>query len=336
MPGTCISGSSSKSAGAIPGVKPQGSPVDQEYWSLKVFCAVAEEQSVTLAAKRLTLGQPGVSMAIQRLEKRWGAKLVERRGRRVFLTEAGAALYGHALRTLRSARDLEDRMGHLGASDKLAVRVLTRGTLSFQFIPRVLARFWKQHPDVRVEVRSVGGSLVYLRDVLDAPSQFAVLTRGGGVIVSPGVMVEEIGREPRIVVAAPSHPLARSSAVSLAELAQQTFVVGSRQSPHILALREQFNAAGLQLRIAVELTGDGARTLVKEGVGVGLMLRVNVEEDLMREKLCCLDVPELSLSADLLLGYRDDWELDDATLALMQFMRSYAAARQSTLAGGSG
>lgn len=267
-------------------------------------------------------------MVIQRLEKRWGAKLIERRGKRVYLTEAGAALYAHALRTLRSGRELEDQVGRIGAPDSAAVQVFTRGPLATHFVPLVLARFWKEHPDARVQVSDVGGSLVFLRDILTDGSRLAVLTRGAGVIVSPGVEIEEIGREPRIFVVAPDHPLAHGDEVTLEELSREPLVVGSRQPPHILALREQFNSAGLQLRIAMELVGDGARTLVRQGVGVGLMLRINVEADLRTGALCHVNVPELDLYADLLMGYRDAPGPDPSTAALMQLIREFGACRQ--------
>lgn len=46
-------------------------PIAQDSWSPRVFCAVAEQGSVTQPARRLDMSQPGVSMAIRRLEQRY-------------------------------------------------------------------------------------------------------------------------------------------------------------------------------------------------------------------------------------------------------------------------
>src|SRR5258707_12842049 len=59
---------------------------------LRVFVAVAERQHVTRAAAVLNLAQSAVSAAIAALEARHGAKLFDRVGRGVELTEAGALL----------------------------------------------------------------------------------------------------------------------------------------------------------------------------------------------------------------------------------------------------
>src|ERR1051325_2318450 len=84
--------------------------VDQEYWNLRVFCVVAEQQSVSLAAQQLSMSQSGVSMVLHRLGQRFGGRLTQRAGKRIVLTPAGVEVYRHALDTLRSATDLESRI----------------------------------------------------------------------------------------------------------------------------------------------------------------------------------------------------------------------------------
>ena len=67
---------------------------------LAAFCAVVERRSFSLAAERLGVTQPAVSLQIQGLEKRLGTKLLDRSGRRVEPTEAGMRLYRGAQRLL--------------------------------------------------------------------------------------------------------------------------------------------------------------------------------------------------------------------------------------------
>ncbi|MBY0398589.1 MAG: LysR family transcriptional regulator, partial [Thermoleophilia bacterium] len=67
-----------------------------ELRELELFVAVAEELHFGRAAARAHLSQPALTQAIARLERRLGARLLERTTRRVSLTPAGSALLGRA------------------------------------------------------------------------------------------------------------------------------------------------------------------------------------------------------------------------------------------------
>src|SRR3974377_921228 len=63
---------------------------------LRIFVAVAERQHVTQAAQSLNLAQSAATHAIAALETRYDTKLFNRVGRRIELTEAGAAFLAEA------------------------------------------------------------------------------------------------------------------------------------------------------------------------------------------------------------------------------------------------
>src|SRR3954471_6841831 len=73
---------------------------------LAAFCAVVERRSFSLAAERLGVTQPAVSLQVRSLEKRLGAQLLDRSRRRVEPTEAGLRLYRGAQRILQLEHDL--------------------------------------------------------------------------------------------------------------------------------------------------------------------------------------------------------------------------------------
>src|SRR6266705_5469545 len=73
---------------------------------LNAFCEVVERKSFSLAAEKLGVTQPAVSLQVRSLEKRLGTQLLDRSGRRVEPTESGLKLYRGAQRLLA----LEDQL----------------------------------------------------------------------------------------------------------------------------------------------------------------------------------------------------------------------------------
>ena len=80
------------------------------YHHLLYFWTVAREGGVSQAAKRLNLAQPTISNQLKRLEKSLGASLLERKGRRLELTETGKVVYRYADEIFSLGRELTNAL----------------------------------------------------------------------------------------------------------------------------------------------------------------------------------------------------------------------------------
>src|SRR5882757_3847633 len=81
---------------------------------LQAFCEVVDRKSFSLAAEKLGVTQPAVSLQIRALEKRLGTQLLDRSGRRVEPTEAGMRLYRGAQRLLALEEQVLAEVGEDG------------------------------------------------------------------------------------------------------------------------------------------------------------------------------------------------------------------------------
>ena len=194
---------------------------------LRYFVVVAEERHFTRAAERLGIGQPPLSLQIQRLEREVGAQLFRRLSRGVELTEAGELLFDNARQILaqvdRTCADVKrlarGELGHL--------RVGFAGATYFlSLVPAIIREYRGQHPDVTVSPeQSNTPSLV--EGLLEGRVDVAFIRPP--ILSADELEVELLVKEDMVVALPCTHPLARSGApVSLSALAAETFILFPR------------------------------------------------------------------------------------------------------------
>ena len=117
---------------------------------MQIFRAVCEQKNVTRAAELLGMTQPAVSIAIRELESYYNAKLFDRIGRRIYLTEAGQALLGYADAILSQFDEATQvlRSGTSFMRCRLGVNVSVGETI----LPDILDCLEDRIPGIKVEI----------------------------------------------------------------------------------------------------------------------------------------------------------------------------------------
>lgn len=126
-----------------------------EDFRLRIFMAVAEKGSFTLAAKALGVSQPAVSQNIAELEKSLGAELFLRRKGSVTLTPKGAAFKEYAGRILYWYTATEKMFGPEGKlSANKPVRISADGFIDSHILPQALSKLLAFNPSLTFSIRS--------------------------------------------------------------------------------------------------------------------------------------------------------------------------------------
>ncbi|RSS59939.1 LysR family transcriptional regulator [Streptomyces sp. WAC01280] len=185
---------------------------------LRYFVAVAEELHFGRAAQRLGIAQPPLSRAIQRLERRLGAVLLDRTSRTVTLTEAGSVLLveGRAALDAVEAAERRTRRAALSATGRGSGLVLvTKASASRELLARLLDAYAAEPGAVPVDV------------ILCGPAEQARLLREGRADVAllhrpfdstAGFHTEELSTESQVVVLPAGHPLTARAHVHMADI----------------------------------------------------------------------------------------------------------------------
>jgi DNA-binding transcriptional LysR family regulator len=271
------------------------------------------------------MSQPGVSMLIRRLEQHYRVPLVTRLGRRIVLTEAGSALYRHALTTLQSGHELDSNLRAIRRSGAGSVRFAGSQSAVNYLMPPILGSFLRQHSDAVVEMQYLDRSLT-LEAALERGMDFVILLRRHAV-VSPHLTIEPFRREPVVLVASPHHRLAQMAAPTLADLAREPFIYQSRGMERISLLEELVGKeADVHFRVLVKGNIEAVKRLVREGIGITAIVRFAVEEELARGELRLVEIPGLELSDDFILVYERESRFSRLAEALMDHIRQEGGA----------
>ena len=119
---------------------------------LRIFVAVAERQHVTQAARTLNLAQSAASHAIASLEARYDAKLFDRVGRSIALTEVGRAFLAEARTILAQVERAELTLSEFGSLERGTLAVQASQTIASYWLPRHLVAFRRAHPQINVRL----------------------------------------------------------------------------------------------------------------------------------------------------------------------------------------
>lgn len=119
---------------------------------LIAFVAVAEEESFTRAAARLSVSQSALSHTIKGLEERLGLRLLTRTTRSVSLTEIGRKLYSSVSPRLQDIEDELDSLNALKDSPSGTIRISTAEHAARNVLWPKMLKFMQDYPDINIEM----------------------------------------------------------------------------------------------------------------------------------------------------------------------------------------
>lgn len=230
-----------------------------QWEGISEFVYVAENESFTLAAKKMDISTAQVSRQISALEKRLNIKLFYRTTRKVSLTEEGRIFYQHCRGVLDGLEAAELAITNFQSKPQGKINLTTPVTYGEQQVLPLINDFMKLYSDIEVSV--------YLSN------QQVSLVEGGydlairvGKLTDSTLMAKKLGSRTNFVCASPEYLKKKGIPHSLSELSKHSCLLGTLDFWH-------FNEDGKEKNIRVKgrlryNSGHGLVDAALKGLGI--------------------------------------------------------------------
>lgn len=266
-----------------------------DFRKIEAFCKVCEQRSFSKAGEALFLSQPTVSAHIQSLERDFEVRLLDRMGRTVMPTPAGAVLYHYAKEAFAKLEEAKAEISALALEIAGDLHIGSSSIPALHVLPGILAEFTGLHPKVRLKLM-VDDSASVIRQVAEGEVMAGLVgERPGEADIAATVLMDC-----EIVVIAPAHmriPTLRPPSggqanlpsIGFAEACALPWILREYDSSTRKAFEEVLTLAGhdarrMRPRLVVD-SSHAAVQYVRAGLGVSAAARLAVQDSLERGEL---------------------------------------------------
>ena len=235
--------------------------------SLALFVRAVDTKSLSKAAEQSHIALAAASRRVALLEHRYGVKLLYRSSQGVQVTPAGTALALHARLMIEQAEKLHADLSDYAKGIKGHIRIKANTSAITQFLPKDLAEFAVNYPDVKLELEE-SRSHEIAQALREGKADIGVVMDGVGF---DGLDAYEYRRDRLVAVVPRGHALrARQSAFE--KLLKYDLVALESSAAMMRLLSDAASAAGHPMRLRVQVKSfEAVCKLVQAGLGIGVL-----------------------------------------------------------------
>ena len=271
---------------------------------LRIIKAIAKEQSFKRAADLLFVSQPSLSKQVKILENQLGILLFDRKSRKVTLTESGRLFLQYSDRILSLCEETCRAMDDLKSGERGNLTVGASQTVGTYLMPRVLALFAQNYPQINLTVQ-VDSTRNITRNIVDRRIDIAVVGGDVPIQLKNHLTIEEFVEDELLLIIPKSHPFAlkTNKIINKEDLYHLNYITLNPTSTIRKFIDNTLQANNIETRdfnIVMQLSSiEAIKTAVSLGLGVAFVSASAIEKELALETLEIIKIENIKITRTL-------------------------------------
>lgn len=298
---------------------------------LEAFVQIADSGSFSKAAKDLFLTQPTISAHISALEKELNTRLFVRNTKEVRLSDSGKILYDYAKQMTVLQKKIEDTFA---VREEKAQQCLTiaASTIPAQYLlPGILARFNEKYPNQQFKVLESDSAKV-VEQVVNNTVDIGFT----GTVIDKRLCKYIPFYEDELVVITPNtekYLTLQKENANATWVAEEALIMreagsGTRKEAEKQLRRIGVNPTRLNVIASMEST-EAIKRAVSNGMGISIMSRLAVEEELEKGRLLAIPVSIDDMRRDINVIYNRNLQLSRASERFVKVVKEMYKKKES-------
>lgn len=273
-----------------------------DLWQLQIFCKVVELASFSRAGQAVHLSQPTVSSHVKDLEAHFGCPLIDRLSRRAVPTKAGDLLYTYALRMVSLRDEMEAVMAEFQGQYKGRLPIGGSTIPGSYLLPKTIGGFNRIYPDIRISLQ-ISDSRDVVRKTLAGEIELGFV---GARFYEPHIQETVLTRDTLKLIIPPHHEWAGLAYIPVERLRREPMILREAGSGTREVLKKALGRLALDLDDRFHVVAEIGNTAgivsgIKGGLGVSVLSKRAVEDDLQNGSLKALDIQGVDLERYIFL-----------------------------------
>ena len=263
---------------------------------IEVIRAVMMAGTINGAAALLNVAAPGISRLVKHTEESLGVRLFERKAGLFLPAVEAQPVFDQINHVYEKIENLDYALSRLREGGDVELAFASVPSIAQFIASRAIRRVLNKFPNLYIDL-----NILKIEEAVD----YLLLERGEFVVMSyevenPALECELLAEGEVVAIVPDSHPLASRGVISVADIAEESFIGVDPSDPYGAIVAKPMRDAGFNVRHSIR--GRFAQTvvsLVRHGIGVALIDEFSVAEVYMPglTRLKLRETSELSVFA---------------------------------------
>lgn len=283
--------------------------LDLDINNIKAFVTVAELESFSQAAESLYITQSAVSKRVAAMEHALSARLFDRIGRRIIITETGKTILPKCRLILDTVNDTAKIIHNRSGEITGPLSIGTSHHIGLHHLPPVLRQYVRLYPNVEMNIQFLSSEQV-CEMIISGDLELGIITLP--LEIPENITAHVLWHDQMQFVVNTQHKLSRQKSCNIEQFAKYNAILPERDTYTHSIIDREFKNNGLELR--TKLSTNYLET-IKMMVSVGLGWSV-LPETLIDKDLHVIKMPGINFSRKLGIIQHKQRTLSNAASAM--------------------